>query len=305
MHLPAGTYVDAERGFAIIVPRGWEIVDQKKVTVDRSVQTAWRLVATLISSAGGVAPTVTVNAMDTVWNLPVDAIGIAEIERWLRATWGQQAEIELSTDITTVDGMPSFHSSILATVPEGRRVSLDQYVFSGANRSYAIVAALDGGGRAETASAAQAVAEGFRVLDRPKAELHARRIAEEVCAAAGRPSVENAQRLLAGDPIAVNGLLVRLICEKSDPEHIYAYVDFGLPSSPGALYEQMLKINFNMAAGKLGVLSLHGTTSHVLYAYRYPLAETSRGEELLGRLLRVIDDLGEELFPDGVRARSH
>jgi hypothetical protein len=159
-----GEYIDTANRFALIVPQGWKLVEPGRMAVDTSVRTDWRLAATLISEAAQPAPTVTINAMHRVWMMPRDVHGIAEIERWIRTTWGNQVDLELNTEMSTVDDLVSFHTSILASMPGGRRMTLDQHLVPVVNQSYAIVAALDGERREMTARAALAVAQGFRVF---------------------------------------------------------------------------------------------------------------------------------------------
>ena len=96
------------------------------------------------------------------------------------------------------------------------------------------------------------------------------------------------ERLLAGEAMAIDGCPVRLIWADSDPEHLPVYVDLGVPSAPAAAYERMLKLNFEFGSGQRGVLSLHPTNGHALYAFRYPLVEASTGKGLLDWVLRFI-----------------
>jgi hypothetical protein len=165
MPIPTGAYVDTRNRFAITVPAGWKVVEPEKVKVDTSVRTDWRLAATLIAESGRHMPTVAINVLHRVWTMPRDAKGIPEIERWLRATWGTQGTtLDVTTEMTTVDNLTAFHSTMLASLPLGQQMTLDLYLIPVVNQSYAIVAALDGDRRAITAQASLAVARGFYVF---------------------------------------------------------------------------------------------------------------------------------------------
>jgi hypothetical protein len=86
-----------------------------------------------------------------------------------------------------------------------------------------------------------------------EADSHARRIVEELCAAAGRARDEGlVARLLAGEAMAVDERPVRLVREKTDPDHFHVCIDLGAPTDSRP-YERMLKINFELAAGRLNV----------------------------------------------------
>ena len=166
MRLPPDAYVDEENRFGIIVPSGWKIFDPQKVKVDRSAATGWRLAATLVPEAGlSSGPTIAINVKDGPLRVPWDERGIAEIERWLRSTWGNPpVSLELKTELTEVDPFQAFHTSALTTMPGKRPMALDVYVVSAVYHSYAIVATFDGDRREEAAKAAKAIAHGFHVL---------------------------------------------------------------------------------------------------------------------------------------------
>jgi hypothetical protein len=166
MPIPPNAYVDRKWRFAITVPRGWKIVDPQKITFKGSVSTDWNLVATLVSDAGSSAPTVTVNARQRGWaNATPDSRGIAEVERWIHAAYGSQASLQLETKLRVVSTLDAFYTWILATLPNGRRMTMDMYVVPVVNETYAITATLDGGDKhPQTAEAALAVAQGFYVF---------------------------------------------------------------------------------------------------------------------------------------------
>jgi hypothetical protein len=166
VRLPPDAYVDEENRFGTIVPSGWKIFDPQKVKVDRSVATGWRLAATLVFEAGlSPAPTIAINVKDGPLRVPWDERGGAEIERWLRSTWGNsQVSLELKTELTEVDPFEAFHTSALATIPGRRSMTLDVYIVSAMYHSYAIVGSFDDDCREEAAKAVSAVAQGFHVL---------------------------------------------------------------------------------------------------------------------------------------------
>jgi hypothetical protein len=47
-------------------------------------------------------------------------------------------------------------------------VTLDHYSFPGRNRTYVLIAVINGDRRSDAAKAGRAIADGFRVLERPK-----------------------------------------------------------------------------------------------------------------------------------------
>lgn len=165
MELSPNAYVDRKWRFAINVPRGWRIVDPRQITV-KGALTDWNLVATLVSESDSSAPTVTVNARERGWSKATpDTRGIAEVERWLHATYEQGASLQLETKLREVSTLDAFWTWILATLPNGRRMTMDMYVVPVVNHTYAIIATLDGGDKhPQTAEAALAVAQGFYVF---------------------------------------------------------------------------------------------------------------------------------------------
>jgi hypothetical protein len=96
---------------------------------------------------------------------------------------------------------------------------------------------------------------------------------------------------------------VRLVREKRDPDHFHVYIDLGVPPD-SSTYEHMLKINFQLAAGQHGVLSLYPRNGHALFAFRYRIGAASAGRELLKQVLGPIGDLDEGQFLSGVAAKG-
>jgi hypothetical protein len=138
-----------------------------------------------------------------------------------------------------------------------------------------------------------------------EADSHARRIVEELCEAVGRPGEQKlADGLLAGEAMSVDERPVRLVREKRDPGHFHVYIDLGVPSSDPSTYERMLKINFQLAAGQHGVLSLYPRNGHALFAFRYPIDAASTGRELLKQVLGPIGDMDEGQFLSAVAAKT-
>ena len=203
---PEGAHVDKEHGFAIVVPPRWKVVDPSTVTyLQGRLPARDSMVAVLISDLGRLGPTVVVNAIDGVRTALPRESAIAEYEKGVRAGWKAEGTLEMTTDIALVDRIRAFHTSSLATIPVTQQIavqtyqapvqrssrtpawvpqrgpatemrtvhstekaSLDYLSFSGRGRTYVIISVIAGDRRADAAKAARAVADGFRVLERPK-----------------------------------------------------------------------------------------------------------------------------------------
>lgn len=118
-------------------------------------------------------------------------------------------------------------------------------------------------------------------------ENHRRRIIEELCAVIGLN--DNADMIVKGGGIRIDKSMVWLAYEEAlDYDHMFVYVDLGLPSNPLDAYKRLLKLNFELGAGIRGVMSLHPENEHVMYTFRYPLMESSTGQALLDWVLRIV-----------------
>jgi hypothetical protein len=135
-----------------------------------------------------------------------------------------------------------------------------------------------------------------------------RKLIKELCERLGflQPDV-----LLNGGQLRIGLHLTSLVYdEKFDPGHVFVYVDLGLPPhDEPEVHQRLLRLNFDLAAGARGVMSLHPENDHVLYAFRYPLNESSSSRELLNMLTLFINEAPfERETPrgagSGVRASS-
>ena len=123
-------------------------------------------------------------------------------------------------------------------------------------------------------------------------QTHRRRILEELCGILGVS--ENVESLIGGGAMRLENYAVWFVYdERLSPEEMFVYVDLGAPVEPESAYKRLLKLNFQLAAGVRGVMSLHPENDHVLYTFRYPLKARSSGKELLEWLVRFANDMPE------------
>jgi len=181
MQLPPEAYVDRVKRFAIVLPRGWRVIDPANEEIYKSSSPEWKVGVVLTRD---LRQAVIVSVRERPWSLPEDARGIAEIERWLRSRWEVHASVEMETEITEIDGRPAFHTSMLATFPGGQPVSVDKRVVSLVTHSYAIGVALHGHSRREAAEETLTIAKGFRLLrwtDEPRSRRRDAPTERSVC----------------------------------------------------------------------------------------------------------------------------
>lgn len=163
---PDGAYVDDERAFALVVPPRWKIVDPSTVTYLHKVPDRASNAATLISDRGRLGPTIRIDVIDK-WPGRATASKIADFEKGFREGFGNVMELDMKAELAVVDRIRSMHGTAVASLSRTQKVSLDQYIIPGDSRAYIITAVALGEKREQTAEAARAVADGFRVLARP------------------------------------------------------------------------------------------------------------------------------------------
>jgi hypothetical protein len=135
--------------------------------------------------------------------------------------------------------------------------------------------------------------------------LHFTRVIEELCPLVGfsEPGI-----LVEGGKLRVGDYLISFIFDEPyDSKNMFVYVDMGpLASNSDDTYKELMKINFELAAGTRGVLSIHPQTNHLFYAFCYPLDEASTGQYLLDSLTRFIDNIGTEALelPEEVKGAN-
>ena len=119
------------------------------------------------------------------------------------------------------------------------------------------------------------------------------RVVKELCGLVGFTDHE---MLVNGGKLRINEYLVSFIYDEGfNPNQLFVYVDMGIPASDREdAYKVLLKINFELAAGIRGVLSIHPQTNHLFYSFCYALNSTSTGRHLLDSLIRFVGDVGLE-----------
>lgn len=126
-------------------------------------------------------------------------------------------------------------------------------------------------------------------------DTHRRRILEEFCIALDLPNVpEKLAMLLQGGAMRLEDYAVWFVYDdRLSRDEMFVYVDLGAPLEPQTAYKRLLKLNFELAAGLRGVMSLHPDNDHVLYTFRYPLSAASNGKDLLATLVRFAETAAE------------
>src|SRR5688500_2003553 len=99
-------YVDAERRFEIVVPRGWH-AEPMQSPPD---------VAAVISDIDAFAPMVTVKVIEGFASAMPDEQGIAEFNAAMLASH-EPGTLDLKTEVATIDGVPGLHMTMLKTEP--------------------------------------------------------------------------------------------------------------------------------------------------------------------------------------------
>lgn len=161
---PEGAFVDEENAFAIVVPPRWKTVDPSTVSYLNPIPQDKAPAVTLISDKGRLAPTIMIHVGKPLGQ--PDADDLKDFEEGFRKGFGG-ASLDFRAELSTVDRIRAVHGSAVAKLNAMQQVTLDQYVVPGRNRSYIINAIAAGEKREQTAEAARAIADGFRVLERP------------------------------------------------------------------------------------------------------------------------------------------
>jgi len=122
-----------------------------------------------------------------------------------------------------------------------------------------------------------------------------RRILEELCIALDLTDIPaKLEMLLAGGAMRLEDYAVWFVCDdRLSRNEMFVYVDLGAPLEPQSAHKRLLKLNFELAAGLRGVMSLHPDNDHVLYTFRYPLTAASSGKDLLATLVRFADTVAQ------------
>ena len=120
---------------------------------------------------------------------------------------------------------------------------------------------------------------------------HFQRVIEELCQLVG---FQNSDILVQGaGKLRINDYLVSFIHDEAyDPNILFVHIDMGPTTTDREdAYKTLLKLNFELAAGKRGVLSIHPETNRLFFSFYYELNEASSGRHLLDSLVLFVGDL--------------
>ncbi len=129
--------------------------------------------------------------------------------------------------------------------------------------------------------------------------LHYKKVLAELSQLIGFKDID---ALSAGGKLRVNDSFTAsfILDEKLSPDRLLVYIDLGpLRENRDRLLAQFMKINFELAAGARGTLSMHPESEHLFFSFGVVLNDLASGEALLEHILRFVAWLGSETADAG------